>query len=61
MGGGVGQDGVEAEVGAMKEGGKFGEAEGQAFGRGGTEGDVAELAAGARDFSVEMQVSVGNS
>jgi len=32
---------VEAEVGAVEEGGEFGEAEGKAFGGGGTEGDVA--------------------
>ncbi len=29
------EGGVEAEVGAVEEGGKFGEAEGQALGRGG--------------------------
>jgi hypothetical protein len=35
------EGGVEAEVGAVEEGGEFGEAEGEAFGGGGTEGDVA--------------------
>ena|SRR5712692_3849352 len=56
--GGVGEGGVEAEVGVVEEGGEFGEAEGEAFGRRGTEGDVAELAAGPSDFSIEMQMSV---
>jgi hypothetical protein len=55
------EGGVEAEVGAVEEGGEFGEAEGEAFGRGGAEGDVAEFAAGARGFSIEMEVGVGDS
>ena len=59
-GGTSGQGGVEAEVGAMEEGGEFGEAESEAFGRGGAEGDVAQFAAGARGFSVEMEVRVGD-
>jgi len=56
----VGEGGVEAEVGAVEEGGEFGEAEGEAFGRGGAEGDVAEFAAGAWRFAVEMEVGVGD-
>ena len=56
----MGEDRVEAEVGAMKEGWKFGETEGEAFGRGRAERDVAEFAAGAWGFSIEMQMSVGN-
>ena len=42
----------------MEEGGEFGEAEGEAFGGGGAEGEVAELAARARGFSVEVEVGV---
>src|SRR6266404_3366081 len=54
----MGEGGVEAEVGAVEEGGEFGEAEGEAFGGGGAEGDMAELAAGAGGFAVEMEMSV---
>jgi hypothetical protein len=32
------EGGLEAEVGAVEEGGEFGEAEGEAFERGGAEG-----------------------
>src|SRR6266403_3820585 len=56
----MGEGGVEAEVGAVEEGGEFGEAEGEAFGGGGAEGDVAEFAAGAGGFAVEMEVGVGD-
>ena len=51
---------VEAEVGAVEEGGEFGEAEGEAFGGGGAEGDVAQFAAGAGRLAVEMEVGVGD-
>jgi hypothetical protein len=44
----------------MKEGGELGQAEGEAFGRGGADGDVAQFAAGARGLSVEMEVRVGD-
>ena len=54
------EGGVEAEVGAVEKGGEFGEAEGQAFGGGGTKSDVAEFAAEAGGFSVEMEVRVGD-
>lgn len=57
-GGGGGEGGVEAEVRAVEEGGEFGEAEGEAFGGGGAEGDVAEFAAGTGGFSVEVEVGV---
>src|SRR6267378_2838284 len=60
QGGGMSEGRVEAEVGAVEEGGEFGEAEGEAFGRGGAEGDVAELAAGAGGLAIEMEVGVGN-
>jgi len=60
QGGGGGEGGVEAEIGAVEEGGEFGEAESEAFRRGGTEGDVAEFAAGPRGFAVEMEVGVGD-
>src|SRR5712664_1353423 len=59
-GGGGGEGGVEAEVGAVEEGGEFGEAKGEAFGGCGAEGDVAEFAAGARGFAIEVEVGVGN-
>ena len=59
MGGG-GEGGVEAEVGAVEEGGEFGEAEGEAFGGGGAESDVAEFAARAGGFAVEMEMGVGD-
>jgi len=59
-GGGVDEGGVEAEVGAVEEGGEFGEAESKAFGRGGAERDMAELAPGARRFSVQVEMSVGD-
>src|SRR5712671_5814962 len=59
-GGGGGEGGVEAEVGAVEEGGEFGEAEGEAFGGGGAEGDMAEFAAGAGGFAVEVEVGVGD-
>src|SRR5260370_39542633 len=59
-GGGGGEGGVEAEVGAVEEGGEFGETQGEAFGRSGAEGDVAKVAAGARSFSVEVEVGVGD-
>src|SRR5256885_521886 len=52
---------VEAEIGAMEEGGEFGEAEREAFGGSGTEGNVAQLAARTRGFSVEVQMRVGDS
>ncbi len=42
----MGEDGVEAEVGAVEEGGKFGKAKGQAFGSGGAECHVAVRKAG---------------
>ncbi len=44
----------------MEEGGEFGEAEGEAFGGGGAEGDVAEFAAEAGGFAVEVEVGVGD-
>jgi hypothetical protein len=56
----VGEGSVKAEIGAVKEGGEFGEAEGEAFGRAGAEGDVAEFTAGARSFSIEVEVGVGD-
>src|SRR5712664_1705680 len=59
-GGGGGEGGVEAEVGAVEEGGEFGEAKGEALGGGGAEGDVAEFAAGAGGLAVEVEVSVRN-
>jgi hypothetical protein len=37
------QNRVEAEVRAMEKSGEFGEAEGEAFGRSDTEGNVTEL------------------
>ena len=57
---GVGEGGVKAEVGAVEEGGEFGEAESEAFRGGGAEGDVAEFATDARGFAVEMEVGVGD-
>src|SRR6266478_4208235 len=51
---------VEAEIGAVEEGGEFGEAEREAFGGSGTEGNVAQLAARTRGFSVEVQMCVGD-
>jgi len=59
-GGGGGEGSVEAEVGAVEEGGEFGKAEGEAFRGGGAEGDVAQFAAGARGFAVEVEVGVGD-
>ena len=59
-GGGKGEGGVEAEVGAVEEGGEFGEAEGETFGGGGAEGDVAEFAAGAGGLAIEMEMGVGD-
>src|SRR5258708_32669883 len=59
-GGGGSEGGVEAEVGAVEEGGEFGEAQGEALRGGGAEGDVAKFAAGARSFSVEVEVGVGD-
>src|SRR6266852_2022386 len=59
-GGGGGEGGGEAEVGAVEEGGEFGEAEGEAFGGGGAEGDVAQFAAGAGGFAVEVEVGIGD-
>jgi len=56
----MGEGGVEAEVGAVEEGGEFGEAKGETLGGSGAEGDVPELAAGAGRFSVEMEVGVGD-
>ena len=56
----MGEGGVEAEIGAVEEGGEFGEAEGEAFRGGGAEGDVAEFAAGARRLAVEVKVGVGD-
>ena len=52
---------VETEVRTVKEGGEFGEAESEAFGRGGAKSDVAEFAAGTRRLAVEMEVGVGDS
>src|SRR6267143_2154455 len=60
QGGGMSEGRVEAEVGAVEEGGEFGEAEGKAFGGGGTESDVAQFAAGARGFAGEVEVGVGD-
>ena len=60
LGGREGEGGVEAEVGAVEEGGEFGETEGEALGGGGAEGDVAQFAAGAGGLAVEMEVSVGD-
>ena len=54
------EGGVEAEVGAVEEGGEFGEAESEAFGGGSAEGDVAEFASGAGGLAVEVEVSVGD-
>src|ERR1700694_5807413 len=59
-GGGGGWRGGEAEVRAVEKGGEFGETEGQAFWRGGAEGDVAQFAAGAGGLAVEVEVSVGD-
>src|ERR1700693_2786670 len=53
-GSGMSEGSVEAEVGAVEEGGEFGEAEGEAFGGGGAEGDVAQFAAGAGRLAGEM-------
>jgi hypothetical protein len=44
----------------VEEGRELGEAEGEAFGGGGAESDVAEFAAGAGGFSVEVEVGVGD-
>src|SRR6267143_4479392 len=55
-GGGGGEGGVEAKVGAVEESGEFGEAEGEAFGGGCAEGEVAQFAAGAGGFSVEVEM-----
>jgi len=44
----------------VEEGGEFGEPKGEAFGGSGAEGDVAELAGGARGFAVEVEVGVRN-
>ena len=54
------ESGVEAEVGTVEEGGEFGEAEGEAFGGGGAEGDMTEFAAGAGRLAVEVEVGVGD-
>src|SRR5229473_3760843 len=59
-GGGMSEGGVEAEVGTVEEGGEFGEAEGEALGGSGAEGDVAQFAAGAGGLAVEMEVGVGD-
>jgi hypothetical protein len=56
----LGEGGVEAEVGAVEEGGEFGEAEGEAFWGGGAKGDVAEFAARAWGLSIEVKMGVGN-
>ena len=56
----MGKDGVEAEVRLVEEGGKLREAKGEPFGRGGAEGDVAQLSARTRGFAVEMEVRIGN-
>jgi hypothetical protein len=58
---GGGEGGVEAEVGAVEEGGELGETEGEAFGGGGAEGEVAEFAAGAGGFAVKVEVGVGTA
>ena len=44
----------------MEEGGEFGQSKGEAFGRGRAEGDVAEFAAGAGRFAIEMGVGIRN-
>jgi len=44
----------------VEESGELGEAKGEAFGGGGAESDVAEFAAGAGGFAVEVEVSVGD-
>lgn len=44
----------------MEEGGEFGETEGEAFRRGGAQGDMAEFAAGARRLAVQMEVGIGD-
>ncbi len=59
-GGGGSEGGVKAEVGAVEEGGEFGEAQGEALRGSGAEGDVAKFAAGARRFPVEVEVGVGD-
>jgi hypothetical protein len=56
----MGEGRVEAEVGAVEEGGEFGEAEGETLGGGGAEGDVPQFAAGAGGFAIEMEVGVGD-
>src|SRR4029077_21095835 len=43
-----------------EEGGEFGEAESEAFGGGGAEGDVTEFAAGAGGFAIGMEMRVGD-
>jgi len=57
----VGEDGVETEIGAVEEGREFRETKGKAFGRGGSQSNVAEFAAGARNLSIEMKMGVGNT
>ena len=56
----MGEDGIEAEGRLVEEGGKLREAKGEAFWRGGAEGDVAQLSARTRGFAVEMEVRIGN-
>ena len=54
------EGGVEAKVGTVKEGGEFGETDGEAFGGGSAESNVAEFAAGTRRFAIEMEMGVGD-
>ena len=60
LGGREREGGGKAEVGSVEESGEFGEAEGEAFGGGGAEGDVAEFAAGAGRLAVQMEVGIGD-
>src|SRR5262245_18249227 len=50
---------VETELRAVEEGGEFRQAKRQALSRSGAKADVAELPAGQGDFSVKVQVCVG--
>jgi hypothetical protein len=58
---GVCEDRVEAEVGTVEEGGEFGEAESEAFRGSSAKCDVAQFAGGAMNFSIKVQVGIGNS
>jgi len=57
----VGESDVEAEVRAMEEGGKFGEAEGEAFGGGSAKSNMAEFAARAGGLAIEVEVGIRDS